>query len=324
MRAGLGRVELIVILVIFLVAAGLIVTAVIGLRGKADLARCEDNLRQTGAAVHLFRDQGRPPYLPPSRLADGYATWAVLVAPYLDRRKSGALPEWDLSRTYFDQPDEVRQAQVPLYYCPSRRAPPQNSSQGDTRDGDPAVGPNFAGGLSDYACAAGTGDPRRPWTTARADGAMLPAEILRRGPHDTIRKWRGRTDLVLVGQGEGAKVQVRRAGDMDAAPGRELRRGTSQIILIGEKHVPLGEFGRADQGDGSVYDGGRPASFARIGGPGHGLARSADDPLDPAYPVFGSYHPRVCNFLMADGSVRPLTPSLSPAVLAELIARDGR
>jgi prepilin-type processing-associated H-X9-DG protein len=313
MRTGFGKMELVVVLFIALVVAGLFVTALVGMREKGNLAQCENNLRQVGEAVYLFRDQRHPPWLPPSRLADGYATWAVELAPYLDQRKTGSLAQWDLSQAYFDQPEKVRQTQVLVYYCPARRSPPQVSVSGDTPDRGPSQGKVFAGALSDYACAAGDGDPRRPWTTTEANGALLPAEILQRGPNDT---------LTLVGQGPAAKVQVRKGAGKDAAAAKELRRGTSQTILLGEKHVPIGEFGRAESGDGSVYNGGRPANFARIGGPRHGLARSPEASLDLRNPIFGSYHPGVCNFLMADGSVRGIAPGISGLVLGELIVRD--
>jgi prepilin-type processing-associated H-X9-DG protein len=324
MRTGFGKVELVVVLCIALVIAGLVVTALVGMREKGNLAQCENNLRQVGEAVYLFRDQRHPPWLPPSRLADGYATWAVELAPYLDQRKTRSLAQWDLGQSYFDQPEKLRQAQVLVYYCPARRGSPQISVSGDTPDRGPSQGKHFAGALSDYACAAGDGDPRRPWTTAEANGALLPAEILQRGPNDTILKWRGRTDLTLVGQGPAAKVQVRKGAGKAAASAKELRRGTSQTIFIGEKHVPIGEFGRAESGDGSVYNGGRPANFARIGGPRHGLARSPEDSLDLTNPTFGSYHPGLCNFLMADGSVRGIAPGISGLVLGELIVRDDR
>jgi prepilin-type processing-associated H-X9-DG protein len=37
-----------------------------------------------------------------------------------------------------------------------------------------------------------------------------------------------------------------------------------------------------------------------------------------AGPFLGSWHPGICNFLMADGAVRPIDPSLPIRTLASL------
>jgi prepilin-type processing-associated H-X9-DG protein len=90
--------------------------------------------------------------------------------------------------------------------------------------------------------------------------------------------------------------------------------------LIGEKHVPPDGLGRADAGDGSLYDGQNPASCARVAGPGHGLAASVTEPFNNN---FGSPHRGFCQFLYADGSVRPITVGINEAVLGQL-ARRGK
>jgi prepilin-type processing-associated H-X9-DG protein len=323
-RGGFNRLELVIVLGILLVVVGLFLVVVPRMRERANRLHCQNNLRIVGEAVYLYRDQANPPALPPSRIADRYATWAVLIAPYLERGKRDPTLEWDDSLPYARQPDEVRQTQLRVYYCPSRRPPGANSVSADLAD-NAAGGPNYPGALSDYACAAGDGDPRRPWTSARANGALVPGQVLRRGPGDTIRRWRGRTDIwVHDGDRKAPRVEVRLGTDRATDVRQGLRSGTSQTILIGEKHVPPSAFGHAEQGDGSAYNGGRPASFSRVGGPGHEPARSVTDPMDMNFPVFGSYHPGVCQFLMADGSVRGLSPLIKGEILGQLIVRDDQ
>src|SRR5215471_14684021 len=92
-RCGFNRMELVIVLVILVVVIALFATFVPHARERASRLRCADNLRQMGEGVFVFRDQRLPPCLPASRIADGYATWAVQIAPYLDRRKAGELPE---------------------------------------------------------------------------------------------------------------------------------------------------------------------------------------------------------------------------------------
>ncbi len=165
------------------------------------------------------------------RIADGYATWAVLIAPHLTAAEH-PLVKWDVARGYFAQEATVREALVPLYFCPARVRTSGLSSAGDI---DPVTGQHVAGAVGDYAGVAGAGDPAHPWDGPDADGAIILGEVLeRRG--DRIVRWRGRTSLSAI---------------RDA-------RGQSVTLLVGEKHVPRDEMGRADAGDGSLYDGRRP------------------------------------------------------------------
>jgi hypothetical protein len=283
----LTGVEVLVLVVILLLVIGVILATIPRARESASRAQCAENLKQMGTGVRLFHDAKN--FLPASRIADGYATWAVQLAPYLKLGKTDALARWDVRKPYGAQPEAVRTAQVPLFFCPSRRLPPQVSAGGD---GAAAALPP-PGALGDYGCSSGSGSPQRPWTTAQADGAIIVGEVLERSD-DLILNWRGRTDL------------------------KSLTRGLSQTILVGEKHVPLDHFGQVQFGDGPLFDGDPPASAARVGGPGFGLAPAPDAPF---HDNFGSYHPGLCQFLMADGGVRPLANAISEDVLGRLTTR---
>jgi hypothetical protein len=323
-RGGFGRVELVVVVFIVVVVGGLVMVLVPRLRERANRLHCENNLRQIGMAIHLFRDNANPPSLPSARIADYYATWAVQIVPFLGGPQTEPLQEWDLSRPYTDQPEAARKAQLTVYACPSRRSPPGLSVSGDLADNNLPNGRHFPGALSDYACAAGDGDPRFPWTGPEANGTIILGEVLEKGPDDIIKRWRSRTDLAIQEEGDkSATVHVGKAtGKGGPLQKLILERGTSQTILIGEKHVRPEDFGKAEQGDGSAYNGGRPASFSRIAGPGHGLAQSIYDPIDLKFPIFGSYHPGICLFLMADGSVRPMRTDVKGELLGRMVVRS--
>jgi hypothetical protein len=286
-RPGFTFLELIVVLFIAVVVISLFVVLIQKMRERSNRVLCENNLREIGKAISLF--EGRQRYLPPSRIADGYATWAVLIAP--DLAKTSLLEQWDLEKPYFEQPQAARQAQFRYYYCPARRDPPQNSVSGDVAGQGT---PNVPGALCDYACAAGTDGPKHPWMTERADGPFVVGKVIARDG-ERITEWEPR---------------IRK---------KDLRRGLSHTVLIGEKHVPLGSFGEAQAGDGSAYNGANPASFARVAGPGFGLAPSATAPLNRN---FGSYHVGVCQFLMADVHVEAMAVSVSETLLGELVRRE--
>ncbi len=95
--------------------------------------------------------------------------------------------------------------------------------------------------------------------------------------------------------------------------------GTSNTIMVGEKHVPQGQFGTI-WSDYSAYNGSNPVSWTRRADPGAGLAQSL---RDPAW-KFGSYHVGGCNFAFCDGRVQTLSHLISPDILALLADRaDG-
>jgi len=122
--------------------------------------------------------------------------------------------------------------------------------------------------------------------------------------------------------------------------------GLSNQIFVGEKHIPLGRFGKCSYtGAGSTPDGagfieqddcsylsagawalgGARATVSRNAGTGgangykeFALANPSDfkDDLNATgltHYGFGSYHPSVSNFLMGDGSVRAFSVSTSVA-----------
>jgi prepilin-type processing-associated H-X9-DG protein len=97
-----------------------------------------------------------------------------------------------------------------------------------------------------------------------------------------------------------------------------LLRGESYTILLGEKHVPAGDLGKAQFGDGSIYNGDNTASFARLVDIDHPLAQG---PADTFKLNFGSWHAGVCQFVMADGSVRVISNDTDPEMVKMLIPR---
>ena len=97
--------------------------------------------------------------LPPNRLSDLHATWAVLILPYIEQ--NNLYSQWDITQIYYDQSDAARLTQVPTYFCPSRRtsqSPPGHSISGDQNDdiGPGVLGPFVPGALGDYATCTGT------------------------------------------------------------------------------------------------------------------------------------------------------------------------
>jgi prepilin-type processing-associated H-X9-DG protein len=105
--------------------------------------------------------------------------------------------------------------------------------------------------------------------------------------------------------------------------------GTSNTFLVGEKHVPVGMFGRIRVGDGSVYDGSWSCFPGRIAGIEDPLAQGPND-LTPSAGIadaiysrkFGSWHTGVCNFVFCDGSTRAIRNTIDTANLRRLACRN--
>jgi hypothetical protein len=112
--------------------------------------------------------------------------------------------------------------------------------------------------------------------------------------------------------------------------------GLSTTLLIGEKQVPFGDFGSNwvppdpywtanppdNPADGAIYNGQYPWVVSRIAGIQNPLAQT---PNEAPQSNFGSAHPGICQFVLADGSVRALPVTIDPLVLGRLASRnDGK
>jgi prepilin-type processing-associated H-X9-DG protein len=278
---------LLVVIAIIAILIGLLLPAVQKVREAAARAKCQNNLKQIGLAVHNYSDANGA--LTPERIEYGYLTWTVLLLPYLEQ--GPLFTQFNLKGTAASQPAAAIQTPVPVYNCPSRRALGMQSKQFDAS----ATGQN--GACGDYATVDGFdgGDP--PFRRGNAGGMLIIADLTGTVATGT---WKSRTKFTSVTD------------------------GLSSTIMIGEKHVRPANFGNeSSYGDGPML-GSYAYSMMRVAGSSWPLAKGPDDTVaGQEIAVFGSAHTGVVNFVWGDGSVRGLKPGLDTTTLARLASRNG-
>ncbi len=226
--AAFTLIEMLVVLAIVAVLIGLILPAVQKVRETASRMRCANHLRQIGTAIHNFHDAHQA--FPPDRIRNEWATWAVHILPYLEQ--DSIYRQWDTQLRYWDQPDAVRQHNIAVYFCPSRRSAGAVGYSSGERDRLQRYAGDYPGGLSDYASCGGNDNNTGALMIALARGITPSGQIIvanantgafNQTPAGTrIISWRSQTNMASITD------------------------GTSNTILVGEKFVqsPTGALPR--------------------------------------------------------------------------------
>ena len=313
-KSGFTLVELLVVIAIIGILIALLLPAVQAAREAARKTECANNLKQIGLAVHSFHDANGG--IPPAYVSGGgHTTWMVLILPFIDG--ANKLAQFDIDWTYYVQTDSAIQQQISYYYCPSRRQPPHLSVNGDDR-GPVAHRP---GAMCDYAMNAGDG-AYTPWQTAPYGGNGMARNTRYANPDGA---WSGPGSGVLHGSSPhatytGWKIQRTFADVTD---------GLSNTLMVGEKYVHPQHWGESAWGDSSCYNDDNAKVAFRLAGPGFSIVRARVDLVishEVAWYSFGSYHTGgLCQFVLGDGSVRTIEPTINTVQLGWLAnIRDGK
>jgi prepilin-type processing-associated H-X9-DG protein len=306
-----------VVIAIVAILIGLLLPAVQKVREAAARAKCKNNLKQIGLALHNYHGTlGRFPsgYLatnPGPGLADDRGPgwgWGTLILPYLEQ--DPLYRQIQLAKDITDPTNAIaRTTSLSIFLCPSD---PGDLLFKIDRDGDSEPYTNYL--------ADGTGQPVQV-AHANYVGMFGNPEVTPDPGFLSMDPDRGAARRGMLYRNSAVRVT-------------DVSDGTSNTVFVGERSTNLTYatwVGAVTGGQvpGRVPD---PFGFGSEGAPllilGHTGDESDVPPHTPNSVVahvddFWSFHSQGANFLMVDGSVRTINDSINPVTWWALGTRAG-
>ncbi|HEY1378072.1 MAG TPA: DUF1559 domain-containing protein [Gemmataceae bacterium] len=282
--AGFTLIELLVVIAIIAVLIGLLLPAVQKVREAAARTKCQNNLKQLALGLHNYHDaKGVLPYLR-SGGGQNRHTWALLLTPFIEQ--NNVFQAFSTKITGVNQTDGFNnEAVADPTMTGARQAVvsiflcPSRHTPGDLVPID--TGSAFTGQPIDYVASAGD-------TTNKPSSGVFTF-------------WNNPSNNVPAAASKALKLT-------------DIPDGTSNSIMLGEKHIPIALL-LDPTVDCVAYSSGMQDSYVRFGGPTMPLAIAPDTAKNHQ---FGSYHAGVVEFAFADGSIHGLNTGISGTVLGYL------
>jgi prepilin-type N-terminal cleavage/methylation domain-containing protein len=363
-RNAFTLVELLVVIAIIGTLVGLLLPAVQAARESARMMACANNLKQMGLAALNFESarQGYPPSAVGTGNGQGSGVGGVpffgLILPYIDEssakytgatinaganQMSGDGLKWTEGVATWGVNFEIlTKTAFPFMTCPTRGRRTSGADKQVTFDYGTVASTHqtlgYRGNHMDMHCFA--------YENKRCSDVMFPPGS--GWPSQAQAKYPGLANCVIqlaIGptnaSGEivthlsGAVNTPTYAGWRPRLKAKDLLDGVSKTAMLSETHLFQGEYGKrgncpyasTSRSCGSAgYDNPPLASgnnykmfaFFNFGG----VARDpSDDAIDT---TVGSWHPGVCQIVMADGAVRVMSVAIEQNTLTRLgDRRDG-
>jgi prepilin-type N-terminal cleavage/methylation domain-containing protein len=334
-QQGFTLVELLVVIAIIGILVSLLLPAVQAAREAARRTQCQNNLKQLGLAIQNWHDQRGG--LPPLVVGPGRTSMFITILPQIEgtniyemlngsnadtdpAKKTSLGIHMETNWNYLNSNERNALGSLQFYLCPSRRSGTQfkDEAQDDQMDGP----------LGDYSVV----HSMLATQTANADNWWAHYDPCN-AAHASNNE-----GAIRVARVEGCGVSGRpNAQDYIAAKPRDtfsrITDGLSNTLLVGEKHVRVTELQQWDA-NGSRQDGTylysdtnwREYQVARqirlLLGKGPNSFTGSETPS--ANFGFGSWHPGICQFAVADGSVKSVSNNISQGAIDSVLHLLGR
>jgi prepilin-type N-terminal cleavage/methylation domain-containing protein len=277
-------IELLVVIAIIAILIGLLLPAVQKVREAAARAKCQNNLKQMGLGLHNYHDTyqhfpsagtnataysggGNPAtMIPPGYNQPGCGSWAFQILPFIEQGPIYAAPSQAA----------ILQATIPIYFCPSRRAPTQL--------------PNGDGAMDYY----GNGQTNNPGNTSLSHQGFSP------GYNQGVFRAYNNSAVTMVAITDGTSNTIGIGEKQLCLP--VLSQGSD--LCDNEGYTWGLDFGSIGNYDNTT--------LTNNGIGANGLSLLADFTSSTGCPSnqgnhsYGSSHTAGANFLMMDGSTRLL------------------
>jgi prepilin-type N-terminal cleavage/methylation domain-containing protein len=351
---GFTLVELLVVIAIIGVLIGLLLPAVQAARESARMASCKNNLKQMGVATHNFMSarNGFPPSATGMNAAAntnfGGISYFGLIMPYCEQEDTVANVTWDeaVATASTGRGNAESHAnylafspsskQPPYMICPTRgRRFTRNNSTSDRLTvcdyGLISISAiDFHQTPTNSICFAIQGSRCGGSQHATVTGVGRQVLNIAMGPKNANGEF--------VTQVTGTVALSRAyAGWYPRVREKDVTDGLSKTAILAEKHLYKTELGKGgcyssrtactgihgyDDAPVTIHAQGGSNSLLVLANLG-GIARGADDPGFP--PTIGSWHPGMCHFRFADGSVRSIDVTIDDTTLLRMgDRRDGQ
>jgi prepilin-type N-terminal cleavage/methylation domain-containing protein len=280
-------IELLVVIAIIGILIALLLPAVQKVREAANRIQCANNLKQIGLGVHNYHDTLSS--FPPGGVTEGYCcdtpsltNWAIALLPFVEQQNLA--DRYDPAQVNESPANQfVRTSRVKLYICPS-----------DLNTDEAAV-PESGPGSNNVLYYPGT---YRAVSGKSIDGSMY---------------WDNADALAMPSEWRGAMHSVWAAKGLHPENFAAVVDGTSNTLLVGEystrthnqrrtfwayTYTSYNQSSATPQARTLLADWDRCVD---IGGP------SAENACKRAW---GSFHGEIINFVLVDGSVRPVNVNI--------------
>jgi prepilin-type N-terminal cleavage/methylation domain-containing protein len=302
---GFTLVELLVVIAIIGLLMAMLLPAVQMAREAARRTSCVNNLRQIGAAIHLYHDSNNA--FPPGGVSPGpccstesYTCWTIQLLPFLEQRSV-----YDL----YEQPEtnespankKVRTWYMPVYSCPS-----DISRKTVAR---PGSGPGYDLNLTympgSYRGVGGKSDGTSGWWDNNPRYLKLPKRW--RGVFHVVDAHLRPENFAAVSDGLSNTLMV---GESCMRPSRAF--GLSRRTFWAYTY---GSYNRSDAVPESRTLLGDYDRCTSLGGQGN---------IEPCSRAWGSFHNDTLNFLLCDGSIQTFSVTIDMNLFANAATIAGR